>query len=132
MKYKKALDMGHERANQAAKAIHRWTGVKAHAVCAVKPGRGDHGWRPVGQQSWKEIARDDGFRGNGDFHLLVIDEDGAVKACSKDRIPLGEVLGLADRLPLPVAMPGRGQLSQHMAEEDLRTNARDYALHVEV
>ena len=132
MDYKKALDIGHERADQAAEAIRRWTGVKAMAVCAVQPGRGKRDWKPVGQQSWKEIAQDNGFRGGGNFHLLVIDEDGAVKACSKDRFPLGEVLRLANRLPLPVAMPGRGQLSQRLDEEDLRTDATEHALHVEV
>jgi len=130
MNYKKALDMGHERANQAAEAIRRWTGVKAYAVCAVQPGRGNRDWKPVGQHGWKEIAKDDGFYGDSKYHVLVVDETGTVKACTKKRFPLGEALRLADRLPLPVAKSG--DLSKQLEELELRTNARDHALRVEV
>jgi hypothetical protein len=128
--YKKALDVGRVRADVAAKALRRWTGVPSMAVCAVKPGRDGERWLPVGEQSFKEIARDDGFRGGGDYHLLVVDEDGTAKACSRKRFPLVEALRLVKRLPLPVV--AGGELSQVLQEQDLREDAREHGLHVEV
>jgi len=137
MKYGKALDIGRARAEQAAKALARWTGVAAYPVCAVKPAYGTdpltaRTWKPVGRESLKEIARDDGIRGGGRYHLLVVDERGKVKACSRDRFPPAEALRLVERLPLPVAMPGQGELWQRLQEEELRQDAREHGLHVEV
>jgi len=131
MKYSKALAIGHRRAEEAADALRRWTGVAACAVCGVKPAPGGRGWEPVGAGSRKEIVRDSGFRGEGKYHLLVVDESGTAKACTRDRFPLGEVLRLADQLPMTVAMPGQGKLSRALEEEDLRVNARNDALHME-
>lgn len=128
MEYEKALKMGRARAEQAAEIIRRWAGVKACAVCAVKAGPttdpGQRGnWEPVGQRSYKEIARDDGMRGRGNYHLLIVDKGGTAKACTLKRFPLGEVLKLADRLPISVASPGEGELWKQLAEEDYRMYA---------
>ena len=70
MRYEQALKIGRARAEMAAEAIRRWTGVKATAVCAVKPALGSDPrttgkWEPVGQRNYKEIARDDGIQGRG-------------------------------------------------------------------
>jgi len=129
--YKKALDIGRARAEVSAKALRRWTGVEAMVLCAVKVARWPERWMPVGEQSYKEIVRDNGFRGGGKYYLLVVDETGAVKACSKERFPLGEVLRLADRLPLRVAMRGEGELWKRLEEEGRRVDARERALCVE-
>ena len=37
MDYKKSLDIGRARAEEAAEMIRRWTGIEIMAVCAVKP-----------------------------------------------------------------------------------------------
>jgi len=137
MKYGKALDIGRARAEQAAKALARWTGVATYPVCAVKPAYGTdpltaRTWKPVGRESLKEIARDDGIRGGGRYHLLVVGERGTVKACSRDRFPLAEALRLMEQLPLQVAMPGQGELWRLLQEEDRREDAREHGLHVEV
>jgi hypothetical protein len=137
MEYGKALKIGRTRAEEAAETIRRWTGIKACAVCAVKPACGRNpgttrAWVPVGQESWKEIARDDGIRGRGNYHLLVVDKNGEVKACSLERFPLGEVLRMADRLPMRVAKPGEGELWKCLDEEDRRIEAKYHALHAEV
>jgi len=66
----------------------------------------------------------------GRYHLLVVDEDGTAKACSRKRFPLVEALRLVERLPLPVA--AGGELSQVLQEQDLREDAREHGLHVEV
>ena len=128
MRYEQALKIGRARAEMAAEAIRRWTGVKATAVCAVKPALGSDPrttgkWEPVGQRNYKEIARDDGIQGRGDYHLLVVDKIGSAKACSMKRFPLGKVLSLADRLPLSVAAPSKGELWKQLAEEDYRMYA---------
>ena len=125
MKHEKALDVGIARAEMAAEALRRWTGVKAIAVSAVRSisgygSRARESWEPVGQHSYKEIARDDGMRGGGNYHLLVVDENGIAKACTLKRYPLGEVLRLADRLPIGVAKSGEGELWKALAEKDYR------------
>ena len=132
MKREKALGIGHERAEKAAETIRQATGVQAMAVTVIKPGSGRGGWQPVGKKSWKEIARDDGFVGGGRYHLLVVDEDGKAKACSKDRLSLEEALRLAEKLPLPVARTEWGELARLLEERDLGGNVREHALHVEV
>lgn len=113
MDYQKALETGRVRAEQAAQAMQRWTGVKAIAVCAVKPAGGSDSrtigdWQPVGRRNYKEIARDEGIYGRGNYHLLVVDESGTAKACSVERFALAKVLRLAERLALPMAVHGRG------------------------
>ena len=122
MKYEKALDIGRTRAEMAAEVIKRWTGIKAIAVCAVKypygQSLGAGEWEPVGQQSYKEIARDDGMQGGGNYHLLVVDKAGTAKACSMERFPLEKVISLADRLPLIVAAPYKGELWKQLVEGD--------------
>jgi hypothetical protein len=122
MKYKRALEIGRARAEAAAEAMQRWTSAKACAVCAVKPGTGwdayrTGDWMPVGQQCYKEIARDDGSQGKGNYHLLVMDEEGVIKACSLERFPLAEALRLTKRLPMSVALPGKGELWQQLDVE---------------
>jgi len=57
---------------------------------------------------------------------------GAVKACSRDRFPLAKAQRLIERLPLPAAMPGQGDLSRLLQEEDRREDAREHGLHVEL
>jgi len=132
VKYEKALDLGRLRARDAARALRRWTGVESMALCAVKAAPWPERWLPVGEQSYKEIALDEGYRRSGKYSLLVVDETGAVKACSRKLYALAEVLRLADRLPMPVAMPGRGELWRQIREEDRREDAREHGLHVEV
>jgi hypothetical protein len=115
MDYKLALDTGHKRAEQAAEALARWTGVQTYPLCAVQPAPGSDprtkgNWEPVGQQSYKEIARDEGIYGKGNYHVLVVDENGTAKACSRKRFALADVLRLVERLPLPVAAAGWGEL----------------------
>jgi len=122
MKYEKALEIGRTRADMAAEVIQRWAGVKAIAVCAVKSAYGQNlearEWEPVGKQSYKEIARDDGMLGGGNYHLLVVDKAGTAKACSMERFPLDKVLNLADRLPLIVAASYKGELWKQLVEWD--------------
>ncbi|MDP2897850.1 MAG: hypothetical protein Q8Q12_15050 [bacterium] len=132
MKYDEALTIGRRRAEEAAAAIQRWTGVRAFALFTVKPGWRKGSWKPVGRMSRKEICWDDGFRGGGGYYIAVVDGGGAVKACSKQLYPLGEALKLAERIPMGVACPGRGELWQRLDEEDARARAGERALHVEV
>ena len=137
MDYAKALNIGRMRADTAAKALGRWTGIEAMSVCAVKPKYGDdprraRDWKPVGEQSFKEIAQDDGAQGGGNYHLLIVDDEGTGKACSRKRFPLPEALRLMERLPLPVAVTGRRELSRRLEECELGTTAREHALQVEV
>jgi len=137
MDYEEALEVGLIRAKQAAEMLRRWTGARACEVCAVKPAWGDdprraENWRAVGQRSLKEIARDDGYRGGGNYHVLIVDEDGAIKAASCKRFPLDEALRLAERLPLAVWSAKDGELGHQLGEEDLRRMTRHHALHVEV
>jgi len=132
MNYRDALRIGRDRADQAAEIIRRWANVAAYPVCAVRPTQGDgdsaHGWDPVGRQSFKEIVRDDGAFGLGDFHLLVVDEQGSAKACSKERFALAKAVELATRVPLPVAMPGRGELWRELEARHDRAAAGTKAL----
>lgn len=100
-------------------------------ACGADPGT-TRAWVPVGQESWKEIARDEGIRDRGNYHLLIVDFNGTAKACSLERFPLGEVLRLVDRLPLRVAAPGEGELWKRLDEEDRRATTRFRALHVDV
>ena len=137
MDYGIALSIGRARAETAAEALGRWTGVEAMAVCAVKAGHEGHtdrtgDWEPVGERSFKEVARDDGFAGGGNYHLLVVDERGVAKACTRKRFPLDEVLKLAERLPLPVATQGRLELSMRLQEKEMTLAARDQALRVDL
>ena len=125
MKYEQALKVGRARAEQAAEVIRRWTGVKAIAVCAVKPASGPNmrttgNWEPVGQQSHKDIARDDGMQGQGNYHLLIVDKSGTAKACTLDRFPLAKVLKLAGRLPLQVDSPWQGELWKYLNQEQCK------------
>ena len=136
MNYARALSLGRLRAETAAEALARWTGVEAMSACAVKPKRGDDSrrsgdWKPVGEQSFKEIARDDGAQGGGNYHLLIVDEDGTGKACSRKRFPLAEALELMDRLPLAVSRHGRQELCAKLEERELTVSARTYALLVD-
>jgi hypothetical protein len=41
---------------------------------------------------------------------LIVDQDGNAKACSCEMYDLRTVLKLAERVPLPVAHPGNGEL----------------------
>ena len=136
MEHKRALKVGRSRARQAARALRRCTGVEACDVCAVKPGSRvartkTRDWEPVGEESWKEIARDNGRRGGGKYHLVIVDQDGTPKACSRERFPLRKALELADRVPLPVAEPGRGRLWRLLDEKVSRADARHHALHMD-
>ena len=129
MKHRKALDIGLARAEVAAEALRRWTGVRAIAVCAVQTVpetglRAGESWEPVGPFSYKEIARDDGMTGGGNYHLLIVDENWIAKACTSQRFQLEDVLRLADRFPIPVAAPGEGALWKALSE---RKNRADVA-----
>ena len=134
MDYEKALKIGRTRADLAAEALRRWTGIKACAVCAVQPVSGSDprtagNWEPIGRYCYKEITRDNGMRGGGNYHLLVVDESGTVKACTLKRYPLGEVLELADRLPIGVAEPSEGELWKQLAQQEDRRYTVDRAKH---
>ena len=128
MKHEKALDIGFKRRKEAAEAMRRWTGVEACEVCAVRPSGNGGRWEPVGKRSFKEIWRDEGLLHNGEYHLLVVDETGASKACARERFSLERVLQLAERLPLPVACAGECELSRQLDEQESRQNARSHAL----
>ena len=128
MRHEKALDVGLARAEVAAEALRRWTGVRAIAVCAVQTVletglRAGESWEPVGPFSYKEIARDDGMTGGGNYHLLIVDENWTAKACTSQRFQLDDALQLADRLPIPVAAPGEGELWKALAERKDRADA---------
>lgn len=134
MRHEKALDIGIARAEVAAEAMRRWTGVEAIAVFAVRSISGSgrrarESWEPVGHYNYKEIARDDGMRGGGNYHLLLVDENGTAKACTLKRYPLEEVLRLAERLPVGVAAPGEGELWKALAERDCRADIAYRAKH---
>ena len=92
MRHEKALDIGLARAEMAAEALRRWTGVRAIAVCAVQTVpetglRAGESWEPVGPFSYKEIARDDGMTGGGNYHLLIVDENWTAKASCPSQWP---------------------------------------------
>lgn len=58
MKYEEAVAVGTARSTAAAAVLEASTGLKAQAVCAVRPpGRAcepEAGrWRPVGRESWR-------------------------------------------------------------------------------
>lgn len=133
MDYARALNLGRVRAETAAEALGRWTGIEAMSVCALKPAYGGNPlkagkWVAVGSASFKEIARDDGAQGGGNYHLLIVDEDGTGKACSRKRFPLAEALELMDRLPLPISRHGRQELCAKLEERELTVSARTHAL----
>jgi len=107
MRHDEALEIDRRRAEEAARALRCWTGVETMVVCAFKPDLFGRGWQPVGEQSPKDIARDDGPLGRGLYHLLGGDDDGTAKARTRKRCALGEVPWLATGLPAPVASPGR-------------------------
>ena len=50
----------------------------------------------------------------------------------QEDVPAREVLRLADRIPMGVASPGRGELWRRLDEEEARARAGERALHVEV
>jgi hypothetical protein len=83
----------------------------------------------VGKGCWKEISKHTGAVGSDTYHLIVVDEAGNVKACSNHRFELPEVLRLAERLPLPVAEPGHGELWRAMEQEESAREARTWVLH---
>ena len=114
--YEEDLEIGHCRAEEAAKAIRQWTGVQALAVCALRPTSNPDRCQPVGQLSWKEIVQDTGFRGAGGYYLLVVDEDGTAKACSKQTFPLCEILKLAKRLPLSARAKSSDPADSYLAK----------------
>jgi hypothetical protein len=134
VKYEDAVDIGRVRAEQAAEALHRWTGIQTTSLCVVRPAPDSDpdstgSWKPVGKGCWREISKHTGALGSGTYHLIVVDEAGSVKACSMDRFDLQEVLELAKRLPLPVAEPGRGELWQALEQEESAREARTWVLH---
>ena len=136
MHFGDALKIGRVRAKQAAQALQSWTGVKATAVCSVRPMRGNDpdtagDWEPVGQGCWKDICRHNGALGQGEYHLLVVDKAGSVKACSMERYDLQTVLKLAKRLPLPVAEPGSSELWLAMEKVEDAREARWRALYAD-
>ncbi len=131
------VDIGRARAESAARALRRWTGVRALAVCVLKPAYGYDSkkadvWIPVGELSFKEIARDDGYFGSGNYHLLIVDETGTAKASTWDRYPLEKVLQLAKRLPLPIAAPGTGELWMQLNNSCNPSSAPENAQRIDV
>jgi hypothetical protein len=136
MDYEDALKIGRARAENAARVLQRWAGVKATAVCSVRPlpgGDPDNArdWEPIGTGCWKEICRHTGALGHGEYHLLVVDETGSVKACSRERFDLQKALELASRLPLPVAEPGTGELWLAMEGVENAREARSRVLYAD-
>ena len=82
------------------------------------------------QTVFKEIARDDGRMGAGNYHVLVVDEDGVTKASSRERYPLEQAVQLAARVPMPVACPGELRECLNVDKAEVQTHAS--AVHIEV
>jgi len=136
MRHSNAFEVGRARAEQAAATLQAWTGIGAVAVCVLRsrPNRdaghaGD--WQPVGEGCWKEICSHNGAMGSDTYHLLVVDEAGSVKACSRERLDLRTVLELAERVPLPVASPGEGELWRALEREENTREARSRVLYAD-
>ena len=134
MKYKDAVNIGRVRADQAAEALRRWTGIQTTSLCVVRPAPHSDpdrtgSWEPVGKGCWKDISKHTGALESDTYHLIVVDEAGSVKACSSDRFELSEVLKLAQRLPFAVAEPGRSELWQALEQEENVREARGRVLH---
>jgi len=122
MDYWKAFGIGFARAEAAAEVIRQWAGVEACAVCAVRPSGNAGGgigneWAPVGEESYKEIACEGGYRSGGRCYLAVVDKDGVPKAGSTETFPLRKVLELAGRLPLLVAAQEDSELWNAVCDE---------------
>jgi len=134
MKYKDAVNIGRVRADQAAEALHRWTGIQTTSLCVVRPARDSDpdrtgSWEAVGKGCWKDISKHAGALESDTYHLIVVDEAGSVKACSNNRFELAEVLRLAQRLPFAVAEPGRSELWRALEQEENAREARGRVLH---
>jgi len=134
MRYKDAVDIGRIRANRAAEALHRWTGIQTTSLCVVRSASHSDpdstgSWEPVGKGCWKDISKHTGALESDTYHLIVVDEAGSVKACSNNRFELPEVLRLAQRLPFAVAEPGRSELWRALEREEDAHEARGRVLH---
>jgi len=134
VRYKSGIE--HEACLQAVtrsllRSSSRITSCKGFSVEGVQPDSVKGHCRPVSHESWKEIARNDGFRSGGRYHLVVVDDERTAKACRRESLPLEEVLGLVGRLPLPVAAPVWGQLWRALYEKNVRPKAGECVPHVE-
>ena len=93
MKYEEAVNSGRARSDQAAEALHRWTGIQTTSLCVVRPAPHSDpdrtgSWEPVGKGCWKDISKHTGALGSDTYHLILVDEAGSVKACSNERFEL--------------------------------------------
>ena len=80
MEYEEAVAVGAARCAAAAGILQAGSGLKAQAVCAVRPPEEpDHvpagGWQPVGRESFVDVAV---FPNKGDENALlgVVDDTG--------------------------------------------------------
>jgi len=111
MEYEQALIIGKRRRADAAIALGGYVRERVTDLCAVKPSK-DSGldardWDPVGEENFKEVCIRRGLTGDREAYLLVVDRDGAAKACTQRTYPLPIALQMAWAIPLPTyAGPG--------------------------
>ena len=136
MEYEKALRIGAVRAEAAAAVLEGQTGLKAHAVCCVRPREGtgistDSRWESVGRECFKEVAV---FPGKGkDCAVLgIVDRDAVFKACLEQFVPARRALELAEKVGLTAAVSGNATLRGLMEERHQAEMVRTTALRIDM
>jgi hypothetical protein len=134
MEYAQASVTGLARSAAAVAILKGSTGQPAQEVCAVRPraqGSPPDGWRPVGRQSFLEVAVFPN-KGKEDTLLGVVDEEGWFKACLREFVSLKEALELSQRVPLPVSRKKGSTLRKLLDEQDLTEQVRASTLRVDM
>ncbi len=136
MKYEEAAAVGAARCAAATGILEASSGLKAQAVCAVRPPEKPDqvpagGWQPVGRESFVEVAV---FPNKGDENALlgVVDDKGVFKACLREFLPLKEALNLWKQVRLPVAMHKGSTLRRLLEEQDLTEQVRNSTLRIDM
>jgi len=106
MQYEEALIICKRRRTDAAMALAGYVRERVTEVCAVKPakdaGLDARAWEPVGEEIFREICIRIGPTGDEEAHVVVVDGDGTVKACTQRTYPLSLALQMAQAIPLPM------------------------------
>jgi hypothetical protein len=128
MQYEEALIIGKRRRSDAAMALMGYIREKAMEVCAVKPAKGAgldaRDWEPVGEENYKEICVRTSVTGDKEAYLLVVDGEGAAKACTQRTYPLSIALQMAWAFALPTYIGEGGALLAQAQEAAMRKAQR--------
>ena len=124
MEFQEAVVIGRRRRADARLTLSGYIQEMAVDVCAVKPAKNSgldaHDWEPVGEKSFKEICIRSSGSEKGEAYLLIVDEDGMAKACTKRTYPLEIALQMAWGIPLPVYAGRGGTLMGEIQEAAMR------------